>query len=311
MEQQKENAFGHKIYPIGETVRDKESHDLIRDVIDFQTIAVTGLEKNIKGEEFLDSILPIPIEIDPAKQVREKALEMMGGEEGMKKVREIRINDIIKSFKEYIEKSQYPIQGDVLDLGCGNGLVAKGLYNPRMNSVELADVMDYTDPSVKNWKFVEIPKYGRLPYEDNSFDSILVVTVLHHASNPKELLQEISRICRGRIYIMESLVGINNDMRTVEPEQGTDREKLFELEKRFANMDEEKQMMYASFCDWFYNDVVQGDVDVPLNFATDKQWTELFVEMGMKLVARHMIGLDQKTSGEYHAIYVCKKQIVV
>lgn len=303
----KTNSFGHKIYPIGETVRDKETRDLIRDVINFQTIAVTEVDDNVKGEEFLDSILPIPIEIDPAKQVREKALEMMGGEEGMKKVREIRINDIITSFKEYVETSQYPIQGDVLDLGCGNGLVAKGLYNPKMTSVELADVMDYTDSSVKNWKFVKIPKSGRLPYDDNSFDSILVITVLHHASDPQGLLQEIIRICRGRIYIMESLVGINNDMRTTGHSSGQVREKLFELEKRFASMDEERQMMYASFCDWFYNDVVQGDVDVPLNFATDKQWSDLFEKMGVKLVARHMIGLDQRTSGEYHAIYVCEK----
>jgi len=304
---QKTNTFGHVIYPIGETVRDEEARNLIRDVINFQTFSVTGQDSSNKVNEFLDLILSIPIEIDPAKQVREKALEMMGGEEGMKKVREIRINDIITSFKEYVEKSQYPIQGSVLDLGCGNGLVAKGLYNSRMESVELADVMDYTDPSVKNWKFVEIPKSGRLPYEDNSFDSILVITVFHHASNSKELLQEVARICKGRIYVMESLVGINPNMRTVEPALGADREKLFELEKRFANLTEEKQMMYASFCDWFYNDVVQGDVDVPLNFGTDKQWLDLFTENGLKVVARHMIGLDQRTSGEYHAIYVCEK----
>lgn len=308
MEQQKTNAFGHKIYPISETLQDKEVHDLICDVTNFHTTVVTGLDKKIQIARFLDSILELTNEINPAKQVRESALEIMGGEEGMKKVREIRIKDIITDFKSYIENSQYSIRGDLLDLGCGNGLIIKSLYNPRIKSVELADVMNYTDPSVNDWKFVEIQKSGRLPYKDNTFDSILVITVLHHSSNPKELLREIIRICKGRIYIMESLVGINANMRTTEHESGTDREKLFELEKRFSSMNEEKQIMYTSFFDWFYNDVVQGDVDVPLNFAADKQWFDLFIEYGLNPVARHMLGFDQKTSGVYHAIYVCEKK---
>ena len=75
----------------------------------------------------------------------------------------------------------------------------------------------------------------------------------------------------------------------------------------FASLNKNQQMKHASFQNWFYNDVVQGGVDVPMNFATDIQWKKLFSELGVNLVARHAVGFDQRTSGEYHVIYVCEK----
>ena len=173
-----------------------------------------------------------------------------------------------------------------------------------MKSVELCDVVDYRAEGVKSWKFTTIPTHGRLPYKDNEFDSVLAITVLHHASNPVELLKEISRVTKEKLYSMETIVGVTPKSRTVEAVN----DQRFELEKKFSSLDKNQQMMHASFHDWFYNDVVQGGIDVPMNFATDIQWQKLFSELGLNIVVRYMIGFDQRTSGEYHVIYVCEKQ---
>lgn len=303
----RKNSFGHKIYTINQILENQDVYDLICDVLTFQSLTVTGDDNIELVKKFLDNILSEQLPNNLARKVRSKAVEMMGGENGLQKVRDIRVEDIIYSFNNFVEQSKYFISGKVLDLGCGNGLVAKCLKSPRMKSLELCDVMDYRDSSVKNWRFTIIPESGKLPYIDEEFDSVLAITVLHHAPNPKELLQEVNRICKKRFYLMETLVGVDSDMKT-DSGSNSERKRLLELEKMFAALGEVKQMMHASFQDWFYNCVVQGDVAVPMNFASDSEWQKLFSEMGVKLSAKHMIGFDQRTSGEYHVIYVCEKR---
>jgi len=63
------------------------------------------------------------------------------------------------------------------------------------------DVVDQTlssevEPLIYNGK--------KLPFDDNSFNTALILTVLHHTSNPKEILSEAKRVA-DKIIIVEDI----------------------------------------------------------------------------------------------------------
>lgn len=44
---------------------------------------------------------------------------------------------------------------------------------------------------------------GKLPFPDRSFDFILLSYVLHHVADPRPVLSECRRVCRGRVIVVE------------------------------------------------------------------------------------------------------------
>ena len=44
-----------------------------------------------------------------------------------------------------------------------------------------------------------------LPFPDNSFDVVLLIFVLHHAEDPKAVLHEARRVCRGKVIAFEDV----------------------------------------------------------------------------------------------------------
>ena len=88
----------------------------------------------------------------------------------------------------------------ILDLGCGSGIAAKYFQDFFKAKVIGVDVKDN--------RLVPIPfkiiDGQNLPFEDNSFDVVLINYVLHHCQNPEELLKEAKRVSK-RIIIFEDL----------------------------------------------------------------------------------------------------------
>ena len=42
-----------------------------------------------------------------------------------------------------------------------------------------------------------------IPYEDQSFDSVLVVEVFHHCNNPEKVLKEAIRVAKKKVIIFD------------------------------------------------------------------------------------------------------------
>ncbi len=87
----------------------------------------------------------------------------------------------------------------ILDLGTGHGALAHVLKKKLSADVVGIDVRDG-----RKWDIDFLVFDGEnLPFGDKSFDSTVIVFVLHHASNFRKLLHEAARVTRGAIVIYE------------------------------------------------------------------------------------------------------------
>ncbi len=101
----------------------------------------------------------------------------------------------IQRISEYLSKKD-----KILDVGTGPGSVCL-LLNREGYNVTPVDVVDQTlsseiEPLIYNGK--------KLPFDDNSFNTALILTVLHHTSNPEEILSEAKRVS-NKIIVIEDI----------------------------------------------------------------------------------------------------------
>jgi len=93
-----------------------------------------------------------------------------------------------------------PEQASVLDVGTGDGLLAKLLSERRPDlSIEGVDVLPRTESHIP----VRVFDGEHLPFADKSFDVVLFVDVLHHTNDPMVLLREAVRTARRALVIKD------------------------------------------------------------------------------------------------------------
>ncbi len=133
----------------------------------------------------------------------------------------------------------------ILDIGTGPGSVCL-LMNGDGYNVTPVDVIDQTlspeiDPEIYNGK--------KLPYKNSSFDTALILTVLHHTSNPEGILLEAKRVA-NKIIIIEDI---------------------------YSNP-------FQKYLTYFVDSIVNMEFsDHPHSNKSDREWKELFIELGLKL----------------------------
>jgi SAM-dependent methyltransferase len=153
--------------------------------------------------------------------------------------------------------------GRLLDLGAGEGWVGSFAAAERGVGLTSVDVVRYgtNGPGVRP---ITVYDGARLPYPDRSFDATLLVFVLHHAEDPRRVLQEALRVTDGPVLILETVAETARRKRWLER---VDRW-LNRVRSRGA-MDEE-----------------------PLDIRADADWRSLFADLGVDLqVARTWGGL--------------------
>lgn len=93
---------------------------------------------------------------------------------------------------------------NILDLGASDGRLASNLWRKQASR---GKAVKFTgcDVHVQPASFIPIEKYDgyRLPFDDNSFDCVLIVDVLHHTQTPLEILKEASRVSSKYILIKD------------------------------------------------------------------------------------------------------------
>ncbi len=156
---------------------------------------------------------------------------------------------LFKFRAKYYAKHLFPyLKGTdkVLDIGAGSGFISEHLAEKC--SMELVDVKDYNQTSLP----LKIFDGEHLPYRNSSFDKCILVTVLHHASLPRQikLLKEAKRVGK-KVIIIEALY--YNSIQSV----------------------------WLKFYDLFLNFI--AGVPVKWTFHDDKTWKQLFGKVGLKL----------------------------
>lgn len=94
------------------------------------------------------------------------------------------------------------IKGRTLDVGCGNGDVTRLLKNAV--GVDVSEELLETARKKSNNEFIKVGCED-LPFEDNEFDNVLLIAVLHNLkkTSRKKCLKEIYRVLKkkGKLFL--------------------------------------------------------------------------------------------------------------
>ncbi len=121
---------------------------------------------------------------------------------------------LIRPYEAYLFK-QYSgcLQGKVLDFGCGDGFFALLSYELLRPGPPLELVgVDITGSRAEQPEFgmiynqIKIYDGERLPFADNSFDSVASNSVLEHVDNLDQAISEISRVLKPGGYFLTTVM---------------------------------------------------------------------------------------------------------
>ena len=86
----------------------------------------------------------------------------------------------------------------VLDVGCGDGLIAH-LISQRRPDVHVEGI----DVLLRPQTHIPVTQFDGhiIPYADESFDAVMFVDVLHHTEDPMVLLREATRVARRAVVL--------------------------------------------------------------------------------------------------------------
>lgn len=154
-----------------------------------------------------------------------------------------RVQQLCQNFARLI-----PQNAKVLDVGCGDGLLA-GLIQEMRPDVELRGIDVLVRPQTK----IPVDEFDgeKIPYSDDSFDAVMFVDVLHHTNDPKILLREAARITKNCLLLKDHT-----------------------REGFLANST-------LRFMDWVGNK--KHGVALPYNYWREKMWRDTFAEMKLEI----------------------------
>ncbi|MHC4985339.1 MAG: methyltransferase domain-containing protein [Planctomycetota bacterium] len=88
----------------------------------------------------------------------------------------------------------------LLDIGCGDGTIAKGVADRREGLSPFGvDVLARPEVAIP----MEVFDGKRLPFDDDHFDAAMIVDVLHHCDDANIMLAEAARVSRRMVLIKD------------------------------------------------------------------------------------------------------------
>lgn len=169
---------------------------------------------------------------------------------------------------------------EVLDLGSGTGRLARWLASRTGIRPTLADVTEFGN-RVGGLPYVRLEDPLTTPFEDRSFDAVLMLFVLHHVArweDQEALVREATRVARHRLVLIED----------------TPRSRL----DRVLN----------TGWDWALN--LRHGVPKPFAFRTVEGWRSVFRRCGLAEVAVETYRPRWPTLGTYpHTLFVLDRPV--
>ena len=93
----------------------------------------------------------------------------------------------------------------ILDVGSGQCFYSQWLHqqDPNLN-ITAVDYIDI-DPKPSNIGYLKLNLESIFPFQDESFDTILIFDVIEHIENETQLINELNRVCKNNGIIIGSV----------------------------------------------------------------------------------------------------------
>lgn len=293
------NVFGLEMLEIKDLIKDPEVEKAIKEML---SQVFSHLETPKKKVDYMvERCISLAKDYNSLDEYEEKAHLFLEKENMLEKIKE---KFDLRSHMVYNHVKNLLIEGNVLDFGCGNGIVGEELSKDGKD-VTLTDVYKHPHIEETGLKFEKLNQKEDAPFENNEFDNVLALMVYHHTDDPLHSIKETKRITRnkGRIIVIESVYGVRG--------QGLNEEEKSKI-KEFLSLTDEQQRRVAIFFDHFYNRIIdfkenkEDLVNVPFNFNTPEKWKEIFEKHGLKQEKMVHLGYDLPIVPEYHTLHILR-----
>ena len=140
----------------------------------------------------------------------------------------------------------------VLDFGCGDLSFAKSLLEVHpLLQITGVDVVDFFEKP-RGIKFITYDG-KKLPFKDNSFDTVISFYVFHHCEDAFAAFEECARVAKKRVIFVESVY-------------------RYPLE-----------LVFMRIMDWLYNIVKPESIPLSYQFFSFHDWLKVFEKNKMKM----------------------------
>jgi SAM-dependent methyltransferase len=177
----------------------------------------------------------------------------------------LRENELGRRIAPHLERG-----ATVLDLGSGTGRMSRWLADRRGVRPTLADVTEFGN-RVGGFPYVRLEDPLRLPFEDRSFDAVMMLFVLHHLerrADQERLVGEAARVARRRLVLIEDT-----------PTSAVDR-------------------MWNVAWDWVLN--LRHGIPTPFTFRSVDGWRAVFDRAGLRVAHQETYRAKWPTLMTYH-----------
>jgi ubiquinone/menaquinone biosynthesis C-methylase UbiE len=157
----------------------------------------------------------------------------------LKRLRANRISNILRPFIQNVN--------NILDIGSGDCIVAEQIQKDIGINITCIDRIDYNKTNLP----LLVCQSENLPYEDESFDAVMLIFVLHHSKDFRIPLEEAIRVCKNRLIIIEDI---------------------------YSNI---LERWFICLIDMLWN--FRNSVAIPFNFLKNDEWTQVFPQLNLKL----------------------------
>lgn len=163
-------------------------------------------------------------------------------------IRNFRANRILNTVRFFINPGDL-----ILSVGDGDGYVSLRIQEKTGSKVQGLDILHYTKYRVQGVPLV-IFDGNKFPFADNSFDITAGVFLLHHCEDINFILQEMIRVSRKKLIIVEDV--FNNRL----------------------------DLLFLRFFDTIENRTFSTEMPIPYNFQNLLQWKMIFKKLDLQLV---------------------------
>lgn len=107
--------------------------------------------------------------------------------------------------KLFLKLTEFKKGQTLLDIGCGTGHFSFWFYTLglKVTGIDLSlEMLKLAKSKLKN-KEIQFFKgsASHIPFSDDSFDLVVLITTLEFVSNPGQVLSEALRVCRSKIFL--------------------------------------------------------------------------------------------------------------